>query len=75
MNDIGPLEHECVRQEYLKHLGQRCPFCKSERITATESIQVDGDCGTQTIYCYTCEKSWVDIYRLADVDLEQPPED
>jgi transcription elongation factor Elf1 len=53
------------KKKYLKNSG-KCPNCGSTNISG-DSIDVDGDCCWQNVTCGECEKTWQDVYRLADV--------
>lgn len=55
---------------YLEHKGLRCPFCMDKKVgkaIAVDTLQIDGDDGTQEIQCDTCHKRWIDYYKLIDV--------
>lgn len=54
------------RRSYLRR-GSCCPYCRSESITG-ESVDIDGKHASQDVSCQECERTWRDIYRLADVE-------
>ena len=56
------------KKAYIKSRGTRCPYCKSENISANENIQGDDDYGKCTIICKACNAEWVDIYQLVDIE-------
>ena len=52
-----------IQEKYLKNSGA-CPFCGSESLEGEER-----DYGTdelyQRIHCYSCGKTWDDVYVLS----------
>lgn len=54
------------KRKYLRR-GECCPYCKSESITG-ESLDIEGKHASQKVSCQDCEREWLDIYRLADVE-------
>ena len=55
------------KKYYLDHQGTRCPFCKTDNITA-ESMQSDCDSAWCKVFCEECLKDWIDVYKLIDVE-------
>ena len=51
-----------TNEEYVQSSSQ-CPFCDSRDIEGQE-VNIDGNSAWQEIYCLSCEKEWVDTYRL-----------
>lgn len=51
-------------EQYLAKGGNVCPFCGSEEISGEGSVQVDSNEAWQTIVCRSCDKEWMDVYRL-----------
>lgn len=47
--------------------SHRCPYCKSEDIEGQAGRDHNADSIYQEVACLSCEKEWVDEYRLADV--------
>ena len=59
------------KDRYLKCEFSRCPDCKSDRI---ESVEFDFDFIEsneirQEIHCLECGISWIDIYKLTDIEI------
>ncbi len=54
---------------YGKH-PERCPHCGSSEITTASTFDSEGRTGWQTTQCETCDKSWVDSWRLVGVAEE-----
>lgn len=47
-----------------------CPFCRSTDFGGDE-IVIDGVRAVQNCTCYTCNRSWTDVYVLAETyDVE-----
>lgn len=55
---------------YLADSG-KCPICGSSAIVGDE-IQADGSKHYQTIECNDCDASWVDVYTLSDIEMDEP---
>jgi hypothetical protein len=58
------------KKKYLADGGVRCPFCRSENISGG-FVEVDGGSAYQEIGCIDCDKAWVDIYDLVDVEEKE----
>lgn len=58
-----------TQAEYLKHLGNRCPFCASDDIHAG-SFEADGLAGWVPVVCFNedCAAEWTDNYTLTEYD-------
>ena len=50
--------------EYRDIGGTCCPYCGSEDIEGTDSIQISGGIAWGSIICNSCGKTWNDIYTL-----------
>ena len=57
------------KDEYLFKNGTFCPFCKIEQIEGS-SVEIDAGTARQEMTCCDCEKKWIDVYRLVDVEEE-----
>lgn len=57
-----------ARKNYVAHDSQRCPFCRSQHISATEDMEVDGTEAWQDIHCRDCRREWRDFYKLTGVE-------
>lgn len=55
------------KEKYLASDGTRCPFCESYDATGGQ-IEIDGSEAWQEVKCLACEKSWIDVYKLFDVE-------
>lgn len=54
------------KRSYLRR-GSSCPYCRSESVTG-ESVNIEGRQASQEVSCQECERTWRDVYRLADVE-------
>ena len=54
------------KRSYLQR-GGCCPYCRSESISG-ESVDIDSNRAFQEVSCSECGRSWLDIYRLTDVE-------
>jgi len=54
------------RQAYVKCGYARCPYCKSDNLDMCERNS-DSNWIADKVQCFTCEKSWQDIYELVDI--------
>ena len=52
-------------KQYLKS-ETTCPYCGGQDITGS-SVEVEAGGAYQTITCEECGKSWLDIYKLVDI--------
>ena len=50
-------------KQYCSCKGMICPYCRSKDVSAG-AIDVDADAMTQWMGCDTCEKRWLDVYKL-----------
>jgi transposase-like protein len=57
---------QAQREEYVKHGGISCPFCKSPDIEGSE-LTVDSGFCFQEIACLECSEAWTDEYVLTGV--------
>jgi hypothetical protein len=55
------------RRRYLAHRGMQCLYCKSKAIEGG-SVDIDAGGATQVVNCLDCERSWMDHYKLVDVE-------
>jgi transposase-like protein len=55
------------KKDYLKSVGTKCPYCKSENIS-TDPIDSDGSIGWANVRCLDCKKDWVDQWKLVNVE-------
>jgi transposase-like protein len=51
---------------YLLHRGQKCPFCKNDKLEK-KNVDISDYFAYQNITCLDCEKEWCDVYKLTDV--------
>lgn len=54
------------KKAYLQD-SSKCPYCGAEGVEGGE-VQDEGDQHFQNITCSACNREWVDIYTLSDVD-------
>jgi hypothetical protein len=55
------------RRRYLAHRGIRCLYCKSRAIEGG-LVDIDSGGASQEVNCLDCERTWVDYYKLVDVE-------
>ena len=60
--------NEKQKKEYLEGGAQTCPFCKSEDISATSTLETDCLTAWDLIECGTCGKKWHDVFNLVDIE-------
>ena len=53
------------KKDYIESDGSHCPFCKSTGITAYDAFSDNG----QKIECEDCGETWIDVYKLVDVEI------
>ncbi len=58
---------EETKKKYVDGKGGHCPYCNSKDIEAYGSVDLDGNGCTQRVICLTCDKEWLDLYRLVDI--------
>lgn len=51
-------------EEYVERDGLRCPFCRSDNITAQE-----WNPPYETVDCHDCEERWYDVYKLLGYEV------
>lgn len=61
---------QAQKQSYIQSGGTHCPFCGSEDLQGADHIEADMDGASQPVECYTCGKTWTDLYVLIGVDEE-----
>ena len=66
--ELDKEQWDAMQKKYVKGKGRRCPFCNSKHIDTGE-IETEGEVAYGEIFCTTCEKSWVDEYRLIGFNL------
>ena len=57
------------KQQYLNEGGVRCPYCGSENLKCRITTTNDGFI-YQKVTCLTCNKTWLDVYTLTDILVE-----
>lgn len=65
-DDTEPALTANQRQKYLRDGGAKCPFCGSKEIEGA-AVNCEGDHHTQIIECQKCEREWMDVYKLNDI--------
>ena len=55
------------KQLYLDSGGVKCPYCDSEDISAG-GVNSEEGIATQSVECFSCWKTWTDIYTLTGVE-------
>lgn len=57
------------KEEYLASSGNICPYCQSVDIAGLDGIDSsEAGIAAQVVGCNSCDKRWLDIYRLVDVE-------
>ena len=62
-------------ENYVRHLGQRCPTCGAYRVVATRLVETDDASAWQEMICFECNATWQDIYKLVGYDNLKGAED
>ena len=52
------------KEDYIRKGGVRCIYCGSSDITAGV---FEGEAAGQKVECRNCQKEWMDVYELVDV--------
>lgn len=60
---------EAKKKRYVKTGYNKCPYCGSHDIEGS-SVEIDGKSALQKIFCLSCERSWRDVYLLAEIEEE-----
>jgi len=55
--------------KYINHRGLHCPYCNSPEIEGNY-VNVDAGFAWQKIKCLNCDKSWINIYKLVNIEEE-----
>ena len=64
-----PLTEEQRVRYLMVHEGSRCPFCDDHRLDTLDVPHVSSDMEvTLDVRCFSCCKTWRDIFRLHDVE-------
>jgi len=56
-----------MKKEYIDHVGTICPYCGSVR-TIDNVIRDNGSYCSRGVSCVDCNKQWVDVYTLTDIE-------
>lgn len=57
---------ESQKKEYIDRGGLRCPYCQSKETGNCGSVSWDEQPSVE-VKCDTCEKTWIDIFTLTDI--------
>ena len=57
---------EKQKKLYVDSGGLYCPYCGSDNLV-TQEYSPDGEVVIQGVYCYECQKSWSDVFRLVGI--------
>jgi hypothetical protein len=64
----NPRLTEEQKKEYMSKRGNHCPACGSKDIYSIGDLEsVETDTVWNEMSCVDCSKSWVEVYRLADI--------
>ena len=55
---------------YIKKQGIRCPFCNSEDLEGNYHVDMDLEIRNK-VQCLDCNKFWLDVYTLTDIEDTQ----
>jgi len=55
------------KKKYLDDDGDHCPYCGSLYLTG-EPTNISNGVLSQEIQCSECEKTWLDLYTLTDIE-------
>lgn len=64
-----------TQEHYLRNGGSRCPFCGSDEVAGTSTIQAEASKAWQDIECSACGKKWQDEYKLTGYSTEHVEQD
>ena len=53
---------------YIEHSGTFCPFCGSDQVHS-EEMNASSNCVDNNVTCDDCNKKWIEIYHLDDVQF------
>jgi len=68
--DIYSAQQLPREDEYVSKGGIACPFCGAADIESGP-LEADGPEATAEVECRQCHRSWTDVFRLANVILEE----
>ena len=68
--DIHTVPHLSRKDRYVARGGVACPFCGAADIESGP-LEADGPEATATVECRKCHRTWTDVFRLANVILEE----
>ena len=54
--------------EYVQKQGFRCPYCREHTVEGVGGVEIDAGFATQEVRCNSCERAWIDRYRLMGYD-------
>lgn len=57
------------KQQYLDEGGVKCPYCGNDNLEC-ETITTDDNFIHRKVNCHVCGKTWLDVYTLTDILLE-----
>jgi hypothetical protein len=55
--------------DYISSGGKICPYCGEEDLQGITTVSVNDGVGIQVVECFTCKKTWNDIYKLINIVL------
>jgi hypothetical protein len=68
--DLHGPAHLPREDEYVSKSGVACPFCGAPDIESGP-LEADGPEATAEVECRKCHRTWTDVFRLANVILEE----
>jgi ribosomal protein S27E len=57
------------KQAYLKAGGVKCPYCGTDDIQGG-FIETIWESAHQEVKCLACDKQWMDVYTLSEINEE-----
>jgi transposase-like protein len=62
---------ENQKKNYIQDSGNYCPHCGSENMEHSSGFESDYNQAWVSVICRNCEKEWMDIYTLTDVEVSR----
>lgn len=56
------------KRKYLESEGQRCPFCGEVNLEGSKQER-DYDYISVNMHCTGCDRRWIDVYTLSDIQV------
>lgn len=60
--------------EYTMKDGVFCPYCRSHNLDGTGDDHIENNEYYSGVVCHACGKHWTDVYKLNDIQEDEPEE-